>query len=505
MGDEGEHERPGGGVASVAGRCVVLAALGSIALAFGRDRLGVALLVASSAWLLIGLVAPAAAPQIDRALARFGSWVGDAISFVISLAVLVLAVLPLAALSKLVRVSPIESGWVSSRSAWISLDGRRGGPEGAARRARRMAAIELRPAPGVRWRNRVRNALGVLVVVGVVALVVNHPWHEEEAPKRPPVKLLAGFPFSDYAFQDEPWAQDLYQDLDRIPLRKDQVLGHTLGDAFESRYVNIADAKRVSYRPEDDPELTVWAFGGSTLFGFGQRDDHTIPSELARLAEQDGLPVEVVNYGVPGYTNWSELQAYTQALTSGAPRPDVVLFYDGMNDFSSAVARLTAGDDDTGRVTYWPLTDEGRAVFQQEIVDPVDIPKSDHPRLLPDLAGRLYGRGVETARMLSESAGIDALFYWQPTLQSKKAQAVDRPIFDQLGAKQSWLPDQRRVYDQIRERSGAEPIDVSRSLDGATTPVLMDWAHTNELGARLIAEAMYETLGPELHRLAEAS
>jgi hypothetical protein len=32
-------------------------------------------------------------------------------------------------------------------------------------------------------------------------------------------------------------------------------------------------------------------------------------------------------------------------------------------------------------------------------------------------------------------------------------------------------------------------------------PVLWDWAHTNELGARTVAEAMYAHLAPEFDEL----
>ena len=91
---------------------------------------------------------------------------------------------------------------------------------------------------------------------------------------------------------------------------------------------------RTSYQSQaPGKKLSVWFFGGSALFGDGQRDDHTIPSEFARLAEADGIPVEVRNYGRPGVAMWQELQLFEQTVAAGQ-KPDLVVFYDGFNDLA---------------------------------------------------------------------------------------------------------------------------------------------------------------------------
>lgn len=56
----------------------------------------------------------------------------------------------------------------------------------------------------------------------------------------------------------------------------------------------------------DEPELVVWFFGGSTMFGFGQRDEHTIPSEIVRSPAADGHRIEAVNVGTPTWAIWQE-------------------------------------------------------------------------------------------------------------------------------------------------------------------------------------------------------
>jgi len=45
-------------------------------------------------------------------------------------------------------------------------------------------------------------------------------------------------------------------------------------------------------------------------------------------------------------------------------------------------------------------------------------------------------------------------------------------------------------------------IDLTDAWAGTDEAILTDQAHTNELGARLVAEAMYDHLQPDLRRLA---
>ena len=53
---------------------------------------------------------------------------------------------------------------------------------------------------------------------------------------------------------------------------------------------NLADRARKTYTSEGvgDDATSVYLFGGSTMWGYGQRDLYTIPSQVARLAEDDG-------------------------------------------------------------------------------------------------------------------------------------------------------------------------------------------------------------------------
>ena len=76
--------------------------------------------------------------------------------------------------------------------------------------------------------------------------------------------------------------------------------------------------------------------GGSSLWGFGARDNETIPSLLARDLDQRGWRVDLKNLSEIGYVSTQELIALFRELQAGY-RPDVVIFYDGVNDTTAAL------------------------------------------------------------------------------------------------------------------------------------------------------------------------
>jgi hypothetical protein len=85
---------------------------------------------------------------------------------------------------------------------------------------------------------------------------------------------------------------------------------------------------RRTYRNDNVlPERTIAFFGGSTTWGTGADDDRTIPSEFVKLnPEYSGY-----NFGETGYVAHQSLNVFLKQYFEGF-RPDVVVFYDGVND-----------------------------------------------------------------------------------------------------------------------------------------------------------------------------
>lgn len=98
---------------------------------------------------------------------------------------------------------------------------------------------------------------------------------------------------------------------------------------YKSQTINIdKNGLRRTYKPDGPaPEKTIAFFGGSTTWGTGADDLTTIPSYFAKK-----MPTfEAINFGETGYIAHQSLNLFMKRYFEGF-RPDVVVFYDGVND-----------------------------------------------------------------------------------------------------------------------------------------------------------------------------
>jgi lysophospholipase L1-like esterase len=406
--------------------------------------------------------------------------------------------------------------------------------------------------------SRRRPVLRVATVVGVVSLLLiadlGGGWiYDEVSSETHGTAAVADDTFDPAvqpAFRDSPWASEVLAEQSALPSVKDSFLGYRMGTKAGT-YTNIVDGVRTSYSPSvSGDRVSVWFFGASALFGDGQRDDHTIPSEFARLAEADGIPVEVRNYGRPGTAMWQELELFEQLISTGQ-KPDLVVFYDGFNDLAwqmniqltteptniydpQAGATTNAGISDTDATAkkVAPTTDSATSTSVSDVLGAYWDQSASHH--VYDALDELFGgsdpqpvqfaKGVEQkstsagpttdvtaaaentvsiqsraaslAGAVATSVGADANFFWQPNVFTKNLMPEEEAYVGMGGYDAArWKP----AVAQVRKLLKRTPyVDVGDALDGATEPVLWDFVHTNEEGARLAAAAMYANLKPKL-------
>jgi len=102
--------------------------------------------------------------------------------------------------------------------------------------------------------------------------------------------------------------------------------------------INIDDQgnRKTHYNSGDPAALQVWMMGGSTMWGMGTPDAHTIPSAVAKiLNDERGIAARVRNLGEIGFVSTQELTQLVRELQTGR-RPDIVIFLDGVNDAPAA-------------------------------------------------------------------------------------------------------------------------------------------------------------------------
>ncbi|MGB6058736.1 MAG: SGNH/GDSL hydrolase family protein [Microthrixaceae bacterium] len=495
-------------------------------LLFGRP-VG-AFVAAAAALLLVALsiVMPAIALAFDRALSTSGQVAANLVSVTLTTMIWTVAVLPAWLWNRLTGNCFVTSKVKGLKSYWDQtsiVHGR--SSSGAIIGSSKMVGVESTRQRGLR--RALANTLLCAAAIAALATMIPRtrpaperagrqapgPYvlqvHPQFLPGAPPdvasgriATEYAGVKVDRYTHEHEPWAPRYFGELNEVPYRPDLILGSTLKD-FIGTYLNISDGKRVSYSPRN-PKITVWFFGGSTMFGVGQRDDHTIPSEVAKLAAKDGIKIKPEHFGVSAYVNWQETEKFEQMLTLGDDRPDLAVFYDGLNDNALASERSNIGDTFTGVIRRKSMSTYEQDL-SQHIVGNADPVPSSPARLAAEIdsAASQYRRGVQLARALGRAYAVPVVHFWQPEPFSKEPNEHDRELWNRIGFDPKQSPVQRQRYDAVRKKSGVEPIDLSRSLDHLKQPVYFDAGHTNEFGARTVAKAMYENLRPKLLELTE--
>ena len=311
-----------------------------------------------------------------------------------------------------------------------------------------------------------------------------------------------------FARRDEPWAAEFDRELTEF--QSEVQYSPFVVQAFypyDGEYVTTSSTERRSYRQrlQDENPLQIAFLGGSTMFGIGQRDDHTIPSEFARIAEKEGLAVEVHNYGFPRWVLWQEYQYLERVLAAGTDI-DLVVFYDGFNEFLMQELEHSPDPTHHARSAMIEVLDKAAderqdspGVFDQALELGSSYRRaSGAMRILDRLLGRrvplpgesiaadeaataeeraedaldVYRRGQRAVEALSEDHDVQVRFFWQPSSDG-------------------WDP---AVLANL-PRSTADLSDVHSGLEDE---LYFDPIHTNERGARLVAEAMWDVVRADL-------
>jgi hypothetical protein len=515
----------------------------------GRESFALVLLTVLVLTTAASLLFPAVASVLDRVTRAIERGAGRVLSLVLLGAVQLLVFTPLSLLLRLVRHDPLALGLpANARSLW------RPAPAARGRRPlyRRQFTYE-RPATEGPERGtdrlplpRLRVVLGVVAMLALADVAIGaalHAWdHTGDARPAGPRHSLLLDPHA-AAGRGKPWLGTLAGEIDQVwyGKRYDPYLGWTMPD-FAGRYLHTAGGVRRSYEPSGGRgpgAVSVFFFGGSTMFGLFQRDEHTIPSDVARLAQADGIPIRVYNYGQMAYNNWQEQQLLEQ-LSSRGITPELAVFYDGVNELVNqfrlgphtepsqqeareyakrigigAATPATPGNGDDSPLTqlYHSWQDVSATTWLSRRLR--GVPTETLPKTAPLVspwagdqqrealasgsdAASLLGRGVDVTRHFADSSGFRTVFFLQPFLYSKPAVPGEEHATGSLGTDPAaW----KRAYAIARSKLKPPVVDMAGALDSVKAPIMYDFAHTNELGAAVVARALYDRLKPTLRQL----
>jgi lysophospholipase L1-like esterase len=280
----------------------------------------------------------------------------------------------------------------------------------------------------------------------------------------------------------------------RDGLRDLRVRGQVREQAMDFR-VSTRDgfrATRPLARAEDAP-LRVLALGDSCTFGLGVDDDATWPAQLEALLVEAGLPVAVINGGVPGYTAFQGLRLL--AHEGPALEPTLVIASFGFNDrdlwatrSDLEVARrlaLAEAASPLRRSRLFVGLERALAALRRPAAgrEPTADAAPRRPRLNPREFETVLADIVRETRLL----GAEPIFLvWPYRFQVR--QQIREPVHYQ------------RHLLAVAAREQVPVVDPLPAFLAAGDSAFLDHVHASALGNRLAAAALRDTVVRELRR-----
>ncbi len=266
------------------------------------------------------------------------------------------------------------------------------------------------------------------------------------------------------------------------------------------------------------------------MWGTGARDAFTIPSLLAQALQERGMNAEIVNFGETGYVSTQEVITLLLQLRKGNV-PDVVIFYDGVNDTYSAYQNGVAGmpQNESNRIKEFNLLNSERLHdikktfirgtleslstvrfvkgfllrinLRKEIKSMIERRISDkEEEYLAEQVVNKYMGNMAVVKALANSYGFKFLFYWQPTIFEKNGLSkYEQSVYagqDEQDIKNFY----KKTYSIMRKTDSLHGDttfhDVSTIFSDVQESIYNDWFHVNERGNDRITQTMVEGILP---------
>ena len=302
--------------------------------------------------------------------------------------------------------------------------------------------------------------------------------------------------------------------------------------------IDITGSRRTVGNSSSEDALAIWMFGGSAVWGVGAPDHETIPSHLAALLNGTlGIDANVRNLGKRGFVSTQEVIYLMRELQAGR-RPDIVFFYNGVND-AAAVSlwpefpgahvsfdtvrdqfESNGEDDDIGWFARSTGLYKASRIFLDRVEDDpferdgIIVYSDDDPDSAPNYRW-LAERGVDlwlfNARVvdgLARAYGFTPLMAFQPGLWStgkpldpseesliaSEMEYAGLSTLMTVRAEMAAVLDERISHDQAPDWV----VNLNDLFADTPEPIYIDYVHVtgrgNEIAARRIAAELPDRL-----------
>ncbi len=268
--------------------------------------------------------------------------------------------------------------------------------------------------------------------------------------------------------------------------------------------------------PEVVKNYSVHFFGGSTMWGTGVDDAHTIPALFARLSKDS----EVHNHGEKAFTSRQELALLIDLYEKGE-NPDVVVFYDGVNDSYHQCIKGVKDIPAHARVDFLKkAAANGRTISYGKVAKALFI---DHlldltteinkTQTLRKWQGECFTFDCPCDTVKVDEIAASLLHTWElahdlVTAHGGVFTAVLQPVVFEGNPKTSHLgkdldkpfgiaPSFEKTYDryrQVLETAGHDWIYDFTDVFDKDEFIYIDFCHVSESGNQLVAERLWKTI-----------
>jgi hypothetical protein len=451
---------------------------------------------------------PRRSARLDRALARGISAIARAVgSAVLFAALLVVAYLPGAIVNLFGR-----------RSRRLERQGSTWEPTPLDLRAvRRDASYPFATVHPHEARRRIAGGLTAVAVISAAAWFAvrsDPPSAVQEA--RAPVTVPSTLPDQE-ELADHPvvFAKEFAIAYSKLPayrgatwadrMEEEEIRTPQTTDRSEGRYINIRDGVRVTARPRscDCEPASIWITGGSAVWGVGQRDDHTIASELVHQGPDIGRELTVTNLGVRGIALPEEIALVEQRLESGE-RPDLIVFYTGFNETGTVLAdEMVKGGNPIDIALVKGSRQDLEVAKRMAGLDAINDRAEEYLR--SNLGGRMGERtaaGFSAAQdrmaSIAQRYGVDVVYFFQPDAFASTHQLEPYRLISGVPTEDMQKSPMGVALTGATDILGDRVVNLRHVFDDEPDQIFLGLVHHNEKGARIVAEAMLPTIDQHL-------
>ncbi|HYF66818.1 MAG TPA: SGNH/GDSL hydrolase family protein [Ohtaekwangia sp.] len=308
--------------------------------------------------------------------------------------------------------------------------------------------------------------------------------------------------------EDHEYAKTIFKDYNSVQHQYEPFVGwKTVPYNGKTTQIN-ADGMRVHTPPikVNAGQKSIHFFGGSTMWGEGSDDQHTIPALVNAALPQ----YNVYNHGQLAYNTRQELDALISTYSKNI-NPDIVIFYDGVNDAAFLCPkeiddlpahRLVPMFRDKIYVKRSAMVKEALyKLFLENIMrvlnqysnkereeSPYNCIGDEHKA---EEIAEIFMRNWEMAHEIVTNRGGEFIAILQPAAFIGNPKTDHLKLDEDLG--KNFKEVYRRIKAKIAERNHPWVYDLSDRFDGDQL-IYIDFCHVSPNGNQIMAKSIGEII-----------